>query len=239
MKRFFILAVCMLLATPAMAADYDYRIIMLNMPIGMAHITLDNPGGDYHLGMHGKFTGLLSVFVGGKGDIEIAGTQIDGLPHTAHADGTVAWGEKPRRTLVDFTGGNPTNIDITPPYNYNPKKRVPLDPATLNGTLDPLSAMIQPLHDGKPDCTVRPRIFDGHERYDLQFSPTADPMTCTIQPVNISGYDRKYDDGSQPRPLDVTFTPVENGQGDKQYAIPSKIVRELALGRVDIELTHE
>lgn len=222
----------LILPAGAMAATYTYNITALDLPIGTASIQIDNPGGDYHIGLSGAFTGMVAVFVGAKGNIDINGHQEFNRPAPLHADGTVAWGEKPRRTVVDFDNGTPTKIDVQPPYNYNPKKRVPLDPATLTDVVDPLTAMMRPLLDGKLDCNARPRIFDGHERYDLQFSPTANPMACHAQPINISGYDRKYDESNLPRPLDITFTQIEG----EQFAIPSKIVRQLVFGKVLIEL---
>jgi len=218
----------------AQAADYTYRISALNIAIGKAQITIDDPAGNYHIGLHGQFTGLAALFGGGKGDLDITGHQDGAMPAPLLAEGTVAWGEKPRHTHVEFVDGTPTVIDIQKPYNYNPKKRHPLDPATLTEVIDPLTAMLRPMREGQLDCTARARVFDGKERYDLQFSPTGDPMTCTIQPVNVSGYDRKYDGGEPPRPLKVSFVPIADGA----YAIPGKIIRDLMIGRLTIELVN-
>lgn len=231
-----VLALACLYSAPANAAaepkQYPFRIYALGIPIGKASIGLSRGAGTYHLTFDGKFGGLLALFSSAKGKMDINGTYDarKGASPTALAT-AVQWDKKLRNTVAQFSDGSVLQFEVTPPYTYEPEKRVPLDRADLHDVLDPLSSMLRPLPDGKLDCTPRLRIFDGRERYDLVFSPTGDPWTCHVQPLPMSGYDfRKKSPQHPSEPLDITYAPVEDGS----LALPTRFVRDMLLGTVEV-----
>lgn len=218
---------------PAQAESYRYKIVVLNMPIGEAKVDLDLQP-DYNLKMTTEFGGIVALFTGAKAEVTAKGKLANDGAHPSENVGQIQWGKKVRRATIKFDDkGDVTDLDVKPKYSYPPKERHALDPATFTDVKDPLSSMIRPVDNGKLDCTATLRVFDSKERYNLQLSPTDQPMICNVQPVSISGYKKIYDEkGSEPKPLRMTFAPTKNGK----YAIPVRIERDMLLGLLLIEL---
>lgn len=228
-----ILACLICLSPSARAETYVYQISMLNIPIGKATVELQRDKSDYTLSMSTEFGGIVALFTGAKGNVETTGViQASGRAAPVHTNASVQWGKKIRRAAIDYNdNGDVIDMSVKPKYSYNEGERHPLDKSTLVGLQDSLSAMYRPLKDGKLDCTVRPRIFDTRETNDLQFKPTADPMTCIVQPVPVSGYNLRYD--KKPvEPLTIKFMPVDNGT----RAIPAHIIRDMWLGHLELNI---
>ncbi len=234
MKRLFALicSLACLASLPAKAEQYPFKIYALGIPIGKASIGLTRDASTYHLTFNGKFGGLIAIFTGAKGTMDITGQFDDktgAKPENIVTD--IQWSERLRHTVAQFKDNRVVHFEVTPPYTYEPEKRIPLDHDDLHDVQDPLSSMLRPLDNGKLSCDTRLRIFDGRERYDLVFSPTKDPWTCHVQPIPVSGYDhRKKSPTNPPESLEITFAPVQ----DQAIALPTRFVRKMLLGTVEV-----
>jgi hypothetical protein len=110
--------------------------------------------------------------------------------------------KKPGAIKLGYTGDTITNITHEPPRDTKPDA-VPIQAAHLKGVLDPMSAALALTKgaNGNP-CQKRLPVFDGKERFDLQFSgrgttpikekaPSGQPVTgyvCKVKYVPIAGH---------------------------------------------------
>lgn len=244
MRRFLFLALATLLAaTPAITsawaaprtAKLTYDITVWDVPIGEMHITIALDDDTYQMKMSGGFGGIAALFSTGDGNMEANGiirkNQI--VPHYMHQN--VAWDDVPRTITIQFDDEKVTDYKIDPPYNFNPDNRHALDPATLAGVRDPLSATIQ-IHDwAVPACSHVAKVFDGRERYDLMMvADPKDPWRCKVTPKLIGGYKKKHDlPKDAPKTFEMHFRTILNDR----VLVPWLTKRPMQVGNVRIKLT--
>ncbi|MGE3771127.1 MAG: DUF3108 domain-containing protein [Bdellovibrionales bacterium] len=217
----------------AATTDLTYDIAFWGLPIGTIHYRIVQEDNRYTLTFDGGFGGLVGLFADAGGKATTRGIIKNGriLPQRMEQD--VQWGEKLRKVWIQFDDdGNVAEYGADPVYS--PEGRAPVTASMLEDVLDSLSAMIlTPPVFGKDFCDRTQRVFDGRERYDLQFSPTDTAMKCKITPTQLGGHKINDEDAENPpRPFKMTFTTIAGGQ----LAVPEKTIKPFTLGNATIKL---
>jgi len=111
-------------------------------------------------------------------------------------------GKKKRSKLnMAFDDRGVTNVEFVPKKKRKKpsKNKIPVTEKHLEDVLDPLSAIMALSLDGKEDpCRRTISVFDGHQRFDLIFTPKRQSkrnIICGVRFVPISGH-RKGEESS-------------------------------------------
>jgi len=236
-RYFFVLLLTTLLTLPARAAttvDLIYDITMLGFNIGSVHYRIVQAGDAYTLTFDGGFGGLAGMFADASGKATTVGVIRNNKVLPSRMDQVTHWGEKERNVYVVFdNAGNIASHGATPPYS--PEGRVPVAPDMLKNVLDTQSSLLHMLPaDGSAFCNKTVRVFDGRERYDLQFSPAGKAeadLKCRVTPVQLGGHKVN---GTKPRAFTMSFQVIE--MEGRKLAIPAKTVKPFAVGEAIIRL---
>lgn len=196
------LATFAFLATPAAAESRLYRgeYALSFLGLTVARIDFDSRIEQNAYSIEGKVSsaGLGAFFYDTKGTLVATGT----LEERAQADGFRAnyrYNDKPTLVDIRFAGGNVVKVVNDPPLKKRGKDWVPIEPADLLSTVDPIAATLVKA-DGPDDvCKGTARMFDGELRADLSLSfvskgkmsvkgfegPT---VTCRLKFTPTAGY---------------------------------------------------
>ncbi|TNE35070.1 MAG: DUF3108 domain-containing protein [Alphaproteobacteria bacterium] len=85
------------------------------------------------------------------------------------------WNRDLRTVKVDYRKSGKVEVETTgKPWNPS-AHRTPVDPASLTGSVDPMTAILTltELLDRGENCTTEIPVFDGHRRYDVKVEQQA------------------------------------------------------------------
>jgi hypothetical protein len=188
-----------------------YRISYLGVDIGTFQFSSTSSGNSYSLNGSAQLSLLLGALKwSGSSSArgQIVGTAV--RPATYSYD--FKSNKKTGRVQLALANNNVTNVVVEPPSHPGPQ-HVPLSDQHLKQVLDPLSAVLalsQGSANGSNPCGRRLAIFDGKQRFDLQFSyrgqqpvaeksPSGQPGTayvCNVRYLPIAGH-RMHDENKQ------------------------------------------
>lgn len=173
------LALALLLAAPAMAADTPPAAtdpnLNLTYTLYAGGLKVVNVGVVYHIGhsaysvhANARTTGMWSSLVPWRNMIAALGTVDDKGVHPTMARYDDAWREKLRSTEFNFGNGVVSAV-ATPPHRAD--GRTEATEAQRTGAMDPLSAVINVLaQGGERGCQGKMAAYDGRRVYNLVFS---------------------------------------------------------------------
>ena len=189
---------------PARATTFtaDYGIYLAGLPIGEADVASTVEGERYKLELKAKLTGLVGLFVNGRGAATSTGTVSNGRVVPAAFAVTSRNSSESRTVRMGLSSGNVAAVEIVPPIEAH-ADRVPVADAHRRSVVDPVSALMMPMVAGEPlspaQCGRTIPVFDGASRFNvvLSFEATrsvdkpgykGDVLVCNARWVPISGH---------------------------------------------------
>ncbi len=191
--------------TPAAAAatfSADYGIYLAGLPIGEADVASTIEGERYRLEVKAKLTGLVGLFVNGRGAATSTGSVANGRVVPASFAVTSRNSSESRTVRMGLAGGSVSAVEIVPPIEAH-EDRVPVAEGHRRNIVDPVSALIMPMTAGAPldpaQCGRTIPVFDGASRFNVVLSYEGtkrvekagykgDVLVCNARWVPISGH---------------------------------------------------
>lgn len=152
-----------MLASTAVAADaaqLNYSIYVLGLPVADAVLRVDMAATTYQVTLRFHTTGIADVFAGDRLEEHSAGLFDDGQPEPRDYVSNGRLHGRDRLVTMTWHDGVPTIGAITPP---NAAEREDVPAALLGHTMDPLDAIVFLLHqvDRNGRCEGSARAYDG------------------------------------------------------------------------------
>lgn len=190
MGRLWIALGIWLCAAPLWAGQTTYDLKIRGFHVGVMTLSAEARGESYALAGQIKNTGLLRVFRSfryqgsAQGRLTAAGPRSLSYSENAHT------GKRVAEVEMRFKSGLPQVLHMAPPPH--PEAEV-LEPASLGGTVDPLSGIYALLGDTTPEkaCKLDVQLFDGQRlsRIVMQPAGSADGLPlCKGQYLRLKGY---------------------------------------------------
>ncbi len=160
---------------PARAATFtaDYGIYLAGLPIGEAGVSSTIDGERYRLEVSAKLTGLVGLFVNGRGAATATGAVANGRVLPATFAVTSRNSTDSRTVRMGLSSGNVSAVEIVPPIEAH-EDRVPVVEGHRRNIVDPVSALIMPMAAGEPlspaQCNRTIPVFDGASRFNVVLS---------------------------------------------------------------------
>jgi hypothetical protein len=168
-----------LVALPAAAQaqgklEARYRASLAGLPIGKGSWVIDIGEAHYTAAASGVTTGLVKLFVGGKGTGAAKGTMTGGKPVASDYSATIRAGHHTDEVRMTVAAGTVKDVKLDPPQKPDPK-RIPVTDAQRRGITDPMTASLIVIPGNgemrSPQaCERTVAVFDGKLRYDLKFA---------------------------------------------------------------------
>lgn len=123
-------------------------------------------------------------------------------------------GARQSESVITWSGGVPVKIDYKPAREPRPDS---VDPATMGGTVDPLTALYATLRDVDPgtECRTNVRMFDGRRASGLSLSEPVkrgNQVVCTGEYRRIKGFSAKDMAEKTRFPFTLTYSPTTGGR---------------------------
>ena len=134
---------------------------LAGLPIGKGSWAIDIGDAQYTAAASGMTTGLIRVFVGGRGSGAAQGTLSGGKPVSSNYSATIKSGHHTDEIRVSVADGTVKDFKIEPPIEPNPK-RVPLTEGHRHGVMDPMTAsliLMPGTGDMRGDLPIKQRGF--------------------------------------------------------------------------------
>lgn len=178
-RYFRYLPLALLVAWPASTQaqgklEAQYTASLAGLPIGKGSWVIDVGDGHYTAAASGMTTGLIKVFVGGRGSGAAQGTLSGGRSVSSNYSATIKSGRHSDEIRMTVAGGAVKDFKIEPPIEPNPK-RIPITEAQTHGVMDPMTASLVWVPGtgeirSPQACDRTMSVFDGKLRYDLKFT---------------------------------------------------------------------
>lgn len=248
-------------AIPAAAGDSwphavtaHYRIAFNGFDIGTFRLRARVDGTGYTLDGSGELSALLGAF-SWQGVSHSHGTIEGDQPKPGAYSFDYRSSSKSGTIKIGFRQNDVASLSVQP--QSDDEDVVPVRQHHLKNVLDPLSAVMRLTHaDGGAPCGKRLSVFDGKQRFDLQFAYSrllrvaetrpsglpSDAVVCRVRYTPISGHKRGDDAkaANGDTGIEVTLRPVPSAN----LLVPTRIVVPTMAGsavltseRIDIE-TH-
>jgi hypothetical protein len=158
----------------------DYAVSYFGLPVARSHFTSRIEGDSFRLEGTIASAGIATFFDDTKAEAVAEGrfARNTTLPHRYAVSYT--YGEKSKKTTLDFARGRVSRILNTPPLKKAGK--VPIKPGDLAAVVDPISAALVRAPGPDAVCGRTIRFFDGELRADLRLGHVS------TGPVDIGGY---------------------------------------------------
>jgi hypothetical protein len=154
-------------------ARVGYVVAYAGIPIAKANVAVKTEAGLYTVRLGYRTTGVVKVVSSAKGEAEANGAVADGRLVSASYRLKSEEGKDSKDVAVVSEGGAVKSATAVPPLK-SLESRVPILPAHLKATIDPLSGLLFPAPAGDPlapaACDRTVPVYDGWTRYDIVFS---------------------------------------------------------------------
>lgn len=227
---------------PAADIQAVYRISLAGFELGTFRYNSTVSRGRYTLDTDVELSALLGAFHW-KGATRATGTIEAAKPKPAGFLFEYQSTARNGSVKMNFGQEGIDTISIDPPEPPEPGL-VPLQRAHLSGVLDPLSAIIAATHvDGPNPCGRKLALFDGKQRFDLDFQfARTQPLqgtketaiVCRIRYTPIAGYAPSDETMAmaQTRDIEIAFRPVPQ----VKLMLPQYVRLPTAAGTAEIVL---
>lgn len=230
-----------------------YSATFTGIVIGQGSLVVEVNNEGYSTAGSAMVAGLLQTITGGKGSAASRGQFVDGrvvpLSYTGNSE------SKKRSQEVSFSaaGGTIREIVVQPEPRQR-RDRVPVTEEHLKDAVDPMSAAVMPVAGnadviGPAACDRTLPIFDGEQRYDLEFSfvrtePLKDvrgfdgsTAVCRVRYRPIAGHRtsrKQVRELSENRNIFVWLAPI----GDTRVVMPMRVSFESKIGTFVLQATR-
>tara|TARA_R110002110_G_scaffold214702_4_gene428363 strand:+ start:6420 stop:7151 length:732 start_codon:yes stop_codon:yes gene_type:complete len=127
---------------------------------------------------------------------------------------TADTGKRQSQSEITFMQGVPVKIDYQPARDPRPDS---VDPATMGGAVDPLTALYATLRNVAPgeECKTNVQMFDGRRASRLLLSKPVrrgDHVVCTGEYRRLKGFSEKDMAEKSVFPFTLTYAPSDGGR---------------------------
>jgi hypothetical protein len=184
--------------------EAHYRASLAGIPVGKGSWVIDIGDSHYTAAASGATSGLIKLFVGGRGSGATQGTMANGKPVASNYSATLKAGKHTDEVRMTVAAGNIKEFKLDPPQEPDPK-RIPVTDAHRRGVMDPMTASLVVM-PGTGDmsvpqaCERNLAVFDGKMRYDLKLAYKrtenvkaekgyrGPAVVCSVKFAPVSGY---------------------------------------------------
>lgn len=152
--------------------------------------------------------GLFSSFeVRAKAEGRLRGGRFQPDAYTSSATGARAG----RGAEISYKGGVPTLIKVSDEDRPGAPK---IDPATMGGTVDPLTGMYGVLQTVDADalCRLDLELYDGHRHSSVTLAKDDTALSCTGVYRRLNGYSAEDLDERRDYRFDISYTALPDGR---------------------------
>lgn len=179
-------------------ARLRYRIAYGAVPVGHLDATFRvDAEGAYAVDASFGTGGLVRLIRQTEGTATARGTLHEGASVPRAFTLAYSYGDRERTRTIGFEGGDATEVEIVPARDGD--RRAPT-PEQLQEVVDPASALLVPVSDGRAPCDRTLRVFDGRLRLDLALTPSRS------KPYRADGW------AGEVEVCDIVATPVAGGR---------------------------
>ena len=200
---------------PAQAAEDQakFDLILKGIRAGSLSFSGVQDGATYTVTGQLKTTGLLSLLRKIRYDASSNGTVTGGryVPstYTENAD----TGKRQSQAVMAYKAGVPQVKSYNPP---RPPKAFDVDPSTMGGTVDPLTALYATLRTVEPgaECKVSIVLFDGRRQSKVttgERQDAGDQVVCQGEYRRLAGYSAEDLAEKTRFPFSVIYSPTTEG----------------------------
>ncbi|WP_426958737.1 DUF3108 domain-containing protein [Muricoccus radiodurans] len=187
-----------------------YTVQAMGMTVMEVQVAMDLTDAGYGVEFRSRLRGMAVAFGSGQQVTRVTGTWSGDAARPIRYDAEGVWRGEPRRTLVEWPGGQPAIRAMVPP---NDAEREEVPEALRRGTVDTLSAVAQLVRQvqrtGRCDSTAR--IFDGRRLTEMAARTegqeaisggrgewSGQALRCRFDGRLVSGF-RRNDNGEEAR----------------------------------------
>jgi len=233
--------------------ELDYEVYFGGMHILSAQTKLQADGQEtYSVSSSARTRGWVNWLFGFSGEGTTVGT-VNGteVRPQRHARSS-AWDDGERKVTLTYLDNGKVLAEVNETReDYDEDKFSPLDPATFDNTIDPMTAFIAMSRrlDAGESCDASFEMFDGRRRYDVtltdhgtkQIEPndysvfTGEAVGCHLEFEKIGGFwqgKNKYSETARNRVIWVA-RPIEDGP-----PVPVQLTIETGFGSLMAHLTR-
>ena len=148
-----------------------YDISLAGLPLATAEVSSALQGTTYRTEVQARTTGIVGLVASGKGGAIATGSLAGGQPVPASFSLTARTSKNTTRVRLALAQGNVVEAEVVPPVQDRPD-RVPVREAHKRGVIDPVSALLLPVHGrgeltAGENCNRTIPVFDGAARYNI------------------------------------------------------------------------
>lgn len=209
--RILPLALCALLASPALAEDQSsmrFEVRLLGLKAGMIEIAANVTESAYAARTKFRTAGLVGALKRVRADVEVQGRVAgDTLKPQTYSE-AIDDGSRVTNVKVRFAPGKPRLIS-----GDTGSSAPPADTSTLTNAIDPLTLLYVALRDQPRDevCRFEADVFDGHRHAVISLKgrqPNGNTITCSGSYRRVAGYS---DSEREKRNVSISVTYVDAG----------------------------
>jgi len=245
-----------LFGTPAVAGEtleLDYEIYFGGMHLVSAQARLEMDGDSvYSVVGEARTRGWVNWLYGFKSESTTVGVLDGANAKPTRHEQVAAWDDGERSIKLTYEDDGKVVFDVTEQRDEDDDDRfTPLDPATLDNTIDPVTAFVAMSRrlEAGDTCDATFEVFDGKRRYDVTLTDqepkviepsdfsvfSGETIGCHLEYERIGGFwigENKYSETARNRVIWVA-RPIENGP-----PVPVQMTIETGFGSLVTHLTR-
>ncbi len=210
------LAIAMCLPLPAFPQTDDAAFDLLIRGIKAATISISGQQEGAAYGVTGRVqtTGLAALIKRLRYEGAVTGTVSKGRYRPSSYSESADTGRRQSDAVLDYADGVPTITSYSPVEDPQPGD---VDPATMGGTVDPLTALFATVRrvDKGRECNLSLDMFDGRRASELRVGApviAGDTVTCDGAYIRVQGFTPKEMAKQTRFPFTLTYAAAPNDQ---------------------------
>jgi len=191
-----------------------YDLVMMGLKAGALHFTAVQDGMGYSVSGRLKSGGLVAMIRKVHYEATAQGSVSDGRYTPTGYSEVADTGTRQSQAVMAYVKGVPQVKTYNPP---RPPRQGDVDPATMGGTVDPLTALYATLRDIDKggECRVDLKMFDGRRYSQIAtFEPRAagERVVCAGEYRRLAGFSAREMADKQRFPFTLTYAPTADGR---------------------------
>lgn len=234
-RRGFVAAVFLALPMQAVAQTEagEFDLLVRGIKAAVVSYTGQTEGRTYSVQGSVQTTGFAALIKRLRYSGAVNGTLTEGRHHPAAYSESADTGRRQSDATLTYSKGMPQVVSYSPKDETTPDV---VDPATMAGTVDPLTALfatLRPVNAGE-ECNMSINLFDGRRASTLEIggaTAAGTTVTCNGAYIRLKGFTAK-EMAKQPRfPFKLTYAPMPTGQMQVVEVISETIYGKVTLKR--------
>lgn len=208
------------LAVPATAQSgrveerASFDISLRGITAGRLAFAAAEEGNRYTVSGRLESTGIAAMLRKFLYTAQASGSSTQGRLSPARYSEDADTGKRQSRSTIEFRGGTPVKVVTSPERDPRPYD---VDPATMRGAVDPVTALYATLRDVAPgrECASDQRMFDGRRATQITLSKPqrqGDRVTCTGEYRRVAGFSPEDMAEKTRFPFTLTYAPAPDGR---------------------------